>query len=246
RGARLILACRSGGPEAAAALRAATGNEEIEALPVDLAERASVAALVEALAEREVVLDRLVLNAAVVPLESRTTSAGLDLMFHVNFLAAVDLVEQLLARGVFRRIAETPTGPCPSGDPQGRMRAGGPPGFAKQNLGGVFRRIAETPTGPCPGGDPPGRPRAGGPPGFAKQNLGGVFRRIAETPKGPCPARIIVVSSEAHRSGQPQPLDRLGEPEHYGTSGVLARYGRNKLYLTSYAWALADALDPAT
>src|SRR5690606_7569097 len=35
----------------------------------------------------------------------------------------------------------------PSGDPKGRRRAGGPPGFAKQNLGGVFRRIAETPTG---------------------------------------------------------------------------------------------------
>src|SRR5690606_5973805 len=34
----------------------------------------------------------------------------------------------------------------PSGDPQGRRRAGGPPGFAKQNLGGVFRLRAETPT----------------------------------------------------------------------------------------------------
>jgi NAD(P)-dependent dehydrogenase (short-subunit alcohol dehydrogenase family) len=167
RGARLILACRSGGPEAAAALRFATNNPEIEALPVDLSERASVAALVDALADRQVTLDRLILNAAVVPLESRTTSAGLDVMFHVNFLAAVDLVERLLERELI-------------------------------------------------GSNLPGSP-----------------------------ARIVVVSSEAHRSGQPQPLDRLGEPERYGTSGVLARYGRNKLYLTSYAWALADALDPA-
>lgn len=167
RGARLILACRSGGPEAAAELRALTGNQQIEALPVDLAERASVAALVDALVERDVALDRLILNAAVVPLESRTTSAGLDLMFHVNFLAAVDLVEQLLARELIRS-------------------------------------------------------------------------SLADSP-----ARIVVVSSEAHRSGEPQPLDRLGEPERYGTSGVMARYGRNKLYLTSYAWALADALAPA-
>ncbi|MFO7563750.1 MAG: SDR family NAD(P)-dependent oxidoreductase [Enhygromyxa sp.] len=167
RGARLILACRSGGPEAAAALRSATGNPKIEALPVDLSERASVAALVDTLAARELRLDRLVLNAAVIPLESRTSAAGLDLMFHVNFLAAVDLVEQLLARELI-------------------------------------------------GSAVPGSP-----------------------------ARIVVVSSEAHRSGEPQPLDRLGEPERYGTSGVLARYGRSKLYLTSYAWALGGALDPA-
>lgn len=166
RGSRLILACRSGGPQTAARLREATGNREIEALSIDLAERASVAALVETLAERGLRLDRLVLNAGMVPLESRTTSAGLDVMFHVNFLAAVDLVEQLLARDLI-------------------------------------------------GGRPSG------------------------------PARIVFVTSEAHRSGVPQPIERLGEPERYKTSGVLARYGRNKLYLTAYAWALAAALDPA-
>jgi NAD(P)-dependent dehydrogenase (short-subunit alcohol dehydrogenase family) len=160
RGARLLLACRSGGAEAVARLQSVTGNRAIEALPVDLAEPASVTALVDTLAERGVTLDRVVLNAAVVPLESRTTSAGLDVMFHVNFLAPVGLVEQLLARDLV------------SG--QG--------------------------------------------------------------------ARIVVVSSEAHRSGKPA-LDRFAEPEHYGTSGVMAQYGRSKLYLTSYAWALGQALE---
>lgn len=164
RGARLLLACRSGGAEAVAHLRSATGNQAIEALPVDLAERASVAALVDMIAERGLTLDRVILNAAVVPLESRMTSAGLDVMFHVNFLAAVDLVEQLLGRGL------------------------------------VSSSSSE-------------------------------------------PARIVVVSSEAHRSGKPA-LERFGAAEHYGTRGVMAHYGRNKLYLTSYAWALGQALDP--
>lgn len=161
RGARLLLACRSGGTEAAAALRAKTGNQDVEALRVDLSERASVAALVDTLAERGVTLDRLVLNAGVVPRASRQTSAGLDLMFHVNFLAAVDLVEQLLERELI---------------------------------------------------------------------VGN-------------PARIVVVSSESHRSGTPA-LERFGEYEPYASSGVMKQYGRNKLYLTSYAWALAGALEP--
>lgn len=166
RGARLILACRSGGPEAAAALRERTGNPEVEALPVDLADRDSVAGLISALAERAPSIDRLVLNAALVPLESRPTAAGFDEMFHVNFLAAVELVEGLRARGCLRSSVA-------------------------------------------------GRP-----------------------------ARVVVVSSEAHRSGEPD-MARFGRYEPYGTKAVMAHYGRNKLYLTAYAWALAAAHDPA-
>ncbi len=165
RGARLILACRSGGPEAAEALRARTGNPEVRALPVDLAQTGSVAALVDALAERGEMLDRVVLNAGMVPAESRESPAGFDLMLHVNFLAAVDLVEGLLARGL---------------------------------IGSTV---------------------------------------------GDQPARIVVVASEAHRSGEPE-LERLGVYVGYGTSEVLARYGQSKLYLVAYAWALAEALAP--
>ena len=164
RGARLLLACRSGGAEAAARLRASTGNHDIEALSVDLSVRTSVAALVDAIAQRGVTLDRVVLNAGVVPIESRPSPAGFDLMFHVNFLAAVDLVEQLLERALIHT-----------------------------NVAGQ-------------------------------------------------PARIVVVSSEAHRSGRAA-LDEFGHYEPYPTSQVMTHYGRSKLYLTSYAWALADALD---
>lgn len=163
RGARLLLACRTGGPEAAASLARETGNSAIEALPVDLAERSSIRALVDTLVERREKLDRVVLNAAIVPLSSRLTSAGLDLMFHVNYLSAVDLCEQLLERELI--------------DGRGK------------------------------------------------------------------PARIVVVSSEAHRSAEPAPLDRFSEIEPYGTRDVLTHYGRNKLYLTAYSWELGRVLD---
>lgn len=166
RGARLILACRSQGQEAAAKLRERTQNPDVEALPVDLAEPGSVAELVAAVAARVETLDRVILNAALVPLESRQTAAGFDVMFHVNFLAAVELVEGLLARKLIRSSV-------------------------------------------------PGHP-----------------------------ARIVVVSSEAHRSAAPE-LDEFGRYQEYGTKGVMTYYGRSKLYLTAYAWALAAQHDPA-
>lgn len=162
RGARLLLPCRSSGDELAARVRAKTGVE-VELFDLDLAEHSSVQALLDALTESGERIDRLVLNAAVVPARSRRSSAGLDFMFHVNFLANVELVEGLLERDLI---------------------AG-----------------AE--------GDP---------------------------------ARILFVSSEAHRSGEPGDIDQLGAPEDYGTAGVLQHYGRNKLYLTAYAWALGDRL----
>jgi NAD(P)-dependent dehydrogenase (short-subunit alcohol dehydrogenase family) len=166
RGARLVLACRSGGSEAAAALRVRTGNEDIEALPVDLAERDSLRALIDTLAACGEPFDRVISNAAIVPRASRPSPAGLDLMFHVNYLAAVELIESLLGRGLIR----------------------------------------------------------------AREGSS---------------ARLVFISSEAHRSGKPGDLERLGAPESYGTSGVMAHYGRNKLYLSCYARALGRVLEPS-
>lgn len=167
RGARLLLACRSDGPATAARLIELTGNREIEALPVDLSEHASVTALVDALADKlaGAQLDRVVLNAGIVPRASRRSGAGLDLMFHVNYLAAVDLLEQLLGRELI-------------GSTHGA-------------------------------------------------------------------ARIVIVSSEAHRSAKPAPLDCFAEIGDYAMGEVLEHYGRNKLYLCTYAWELGRVLDPA-
>jgi len=100
RGARLWMACRSR-LEVAEAVAAETGGQ-MEALPVDLADFQAIDRLVAALVERGVALDRLVLNAGVVPAAARTTPAGLDIMFHVNFLANLTLTRRLLDAGVLR------------------------------------------------------------------------------------------------------------------------------------------------
>ncbi|MCB9680706.1 MAG: SDR family NAD(P)-dependent oxidoreductase [Alphaproteobacteria bacterium] len=107
-GADVIMACRSRVEEAPAEVRAASGSERVSSLHVDLADFASVDAFCDALRDRGVVLDVLVCNAGVVPVRSRTTSVGLDVMFHVNFLANVYLVDRLLAQGTLAPRARPP------------------------------------------------------------------------------------------------------------------------------------------
>lgn len=99
RGARVILANRSLLDESVAAVKAESGSDAVEALQVDLADFASIASLARTLKERGERLQVVVLNAGVVPIRGRETAAGLDLMFHVNYLANVALVERLLADG---------------------------------------------------------------------------------------------------------------------------------------------------
>jgi len=100
RGARVIMACRSGLPDAVDAVRRRSGSTLVETRPVDLADLGSVAGLCAELARNGVKIDVLVLNAGVVPRESRRTAQGLELMFGVNYLANVALVEGLLDAGV--------------------------------------------------------------------------------------------------------------------------------------------------
>lgn len=110
RGARLFMACRShletAPGEVAAAAGVAPGR--VVGLPLDLTEMDSIDALARDLADRGVALGRVVLNAGVVPLGARTTGAGLDVMFHVNFLANVALIDSLLEHGVL-----APADPAP-------------------------------------------------------------------------------------------------------------------------------------
>lgn len=103
RGAHLILACRSGIPEAMEAVRRASGSgsaANVEATQVDLSDLASVEKLARELAEDGVRIDVTVLNAAIVPERARTTRHGLDEMFQVNYLANFLLTTQLVEHGV--------------------------------------------------------------------------------------------------------------------------------------------------
>jgi NAD(P)-dependent dehydrogenase (short-subunit alcohol dehydrogenase family) len=100
RGARVIMAGRSGIPEAGEEVKRESGSSAVEMRSLDLADLNDVVRHVEELANDGVKLDQLVLNAGVVPLEARPTAQGFELMFGVNYLANVLLVERMLARGV--------------------------------------------------------------------------------------------------------------------------------------------------
>lgn len=171
-GARVLMACRSGIPEAGHEVARLAGTDAVEMLPVDLSDLPSVDRLADELASRGERVDLVVLNAGVVPNRTRRTAQGLELMFGVNFLANVALVERLLETGVVPNHA-----------------------FA-------------------------GKPSEGSTP------------------------RIVLVSSESHRTAAPLDFDNLeGFPE-YGAMGSMKQYGHSKLLLSTYACELARRLAP--
>jgi len=101
RGARVLLADVRD-PEGARRRAVAAGAppELVEPVAVDLSDLESVSRLVAGLAGRGACLDRLVLNAAIVPTSARVTRQGLDEMFVVNYLSSFALVNRLLDAGV--------------------------------------------------------------------------------------------------------------------------------------------------
>ena len=100
RGAHVIMACRSGIPEAGEDVRRASGNENVEMMQVDLSDFDSIEAFCDELRDRKVTLDVAVFNAGVVPVTARTNKHGLELMFAVNFLAKFVVLDRLLRDGV--------------------------------------------------------------------------------------------------------------------------------------------------
>jgi len=100
RGAHVIMACRSGIPEAGDDVRAESGSNEVEMMKVDLSDFDSMKAFCDELRDRNITLDVAVFNAGVVPVTSRKNKHGLELMFAVNFLAKFVLLHHLLHDGV--------------------------------------------------------------------------------------------------------------------------------------------------
>ncbi|HET6333072.1 MAG TPA: SDR family NAD(P)-dependent oxidoreductase, partial [Polyangiales bacterium] len=100
RGARVLLACRSGIPEAGLDIARESGSQAIEMLRVDLADLESVAKLADELARREERIDLLVCNAGLMPNKPRATRQGYCVMFGTHYLANHLLVQRLLASGV--------------------------------------------------------------------------------------------------------------------------------------------------
>ena len=100
RGAHVIMACRSGIPEAGEDVRRESGSDDVEMMEVDLSDFDSIERFCDELRNRNVTLDAAVFNAGVVPVTSRTNKHGLELMFAVNFLAKFVLLHRLLRDGV--------------------------------------------------------------------------------------------------------------------------------------------------
>ena len=104
RGARVLLAdCRDLERAHHRAVSLGVPPELIEPLHVDLSDLSSIDRAVTNLAGRGARIDRLVLNAAIVPTAARTTPQGLDEMFVVNYLSSFALVTRLLDEGLLPR-----------------------------------------------------------------------------------------------------------------------------------------------
>ena len=100
RGAHVIMACRSGIPEAGEKVKTLGKSEKVEMLKVDLSDLNSIHQLCDTLKERQIKLDLLVSNAAIVPRQSRKTSQGLEEMFQVNYLAKFVMINRLIEDGI--------------------------------------------------------------------------------------------------------------------------------------------------
>jgi NAD(P)-dependent dehydrogenase (short-subunit alcohol dehydrogenase family) len=105
RGARVIMAVRSGIPDKGHAVKEQSGSATVEMRRVDLSDLASIRALATGLRDEDTKLDLLVLNAATVPARSRQTKQGLEEMFVVNYLSSFYLTNLLVQYGVIRKNA---------------------------------------------------------------------------------------------------------------------------------------------
>ncbi len=100
RGATLILAGRSGIPEVGETLSQETGNTNITMEHVDLSDLTTVDALIGRLADANVTIDRLILNAGLMSQKAQQSAQGFELMFAVHLLGNQRLAMGLVSAGL--------------------------------------------------------------------------------------------------------------------------------------------------
>lgn len=103
RGARVIMACRSGIPEKGEEVKRRSGNQNVEMVQVDFSDYHSVLNLVNTIKEKYAPLDIVVSNAAMVPKVSRTTPQGLEEMFMVNYLSKFIYINAIINEGCLKK-----------------------------------------------------------------------------------------------------------------------------------------------
>ncbi|MEO9971259.1 MAG: SDR family NAD(P)-dependent oxidoreductase [Hyphomonadaceae bacterium] len=99
RGARLILAGRSGIPETADKITQQTGNTEISMELVDMSDRESIDALCDRLQEKDIQLDRVILNAGLMAPKAKASAQGFETMLAVHFFGNYRLASRLITDG---------------------------------------------------------------------------------------------------------------------------------------------------
>ena len=102
RGGRVIMACRSGHPEAGEEVRRQSASDAVEMIPVDLSDLRSVHRLCDELKEKNIVINIAVLNAGLAAMRARRTPQGFETMFAVHFLANRMMVDRWLNDGLIR------------------------------------------------------------------------------------------------------------------------------------------------
>ncbi|MBE0647453.1 MAG: SDR family NAD(P)-dependent oxidoreductase [Bacteroidales bacterium] len=100
RGARVIMACRSGIPEKGKKVKMLSGNPNVHMLQVDLADLKSISDLVSRISDQFPLTDIFILNAGIVPKKSRKTPQGLEEMFMVNYFAKFTFIRLLIENGL--------------------------------------------------------------------------------------------------------------------------------------------------
>lgn len=96
RGGRVVMACRSGHPQAAQEVKAGSGSDKVEMAHLDLADFGSIEEFAAGMKSAGRSLDIVVLNAGIVPSRARRTAQGFEEMFAVNYLANFLLLKRLL------------------------------------------------------------------------------------------------------------------------------------------------------
>lgn len=108
RGARLIMACRSGIPGKGEEVKRRSGNDKVEMVHVDYADTKSIEQFIMTVKEKFAPLDIVISNAAMVPRQSRKTPQGLEEMFMVNYLSKFIMINGLIKSDCFNHDGEKP------------------------------------------------------------------------------------------------------------------------------------------
>jgi len=108
RGGHVIMACRSGIPEAGEKVKQLSGSDRVEMRFLDLNRIGTIHQLVRSLAGDGIRIDVCILNAAVALPGSRKSPSGQDEMFQVNYLSNVILTTALLEGKVIAPRRELP------------------------------------------------------------------------------------------------------------------------------------------